>query len=197
MSGPRVVQPLPATGHAGTRQRGLGIIEVLVALVVVSLGVLGIAGMQMTGMQHGTGSLNRAKALAFAEDMAERLRVNTDGGIANPLYDRFDSAAEAGLCDAAPTPYCDAANGKDADECGGDALAEFDLASVSCGAWSGADAAGGVANGGLPGGTLAIDCEAPCDEQSVWTVAVGWTEGTTTSDVDAEVGRRVTMRLRP
>ena len=57
-------------------QRGLGIIEVLVALVVVSLGVLGVAGLQLTGMKHSAGSLYRAQALSLAEDMAERMRLN-------------------------------------------------------------------------------------------------------------------------
>jgi len=32
------------------RQQGVGIVEVLVALVVVSLGVLGMASLQLTGM---------------------------------------------------------------------------------------------------------------------------------------------------
>ena len=188
---------MSAPVRSGARaQRGLGIIEVLVALVVVSLGVLGIAGMQLTGMQHGTGSLNRAKALMFAEDMTERMRANTDGGRADLGYDGFDSSTEAGLCETRPAPYCDAADGVDADDCGAGALAAFDRETVACGPWSGGAAAGGVVNGALPGGTLEIDCpDAPCTADSTWVVTVGWTEGGTASDAD--VARRVTMRLRP
>ena len=183
-----------AARRGARAQRGLGIIEVLVALVVVSLGVLGIAGLQMTGMQHGTGSLNRAKALGFAEDVAERLRVNADDGLADAGYDGFDStdAASAALCDAAPAPYCEAAGA----DCGTGALAAFDLASVACGAWVDGAAVGGAVTGALPAGTLVVDCDdSPCTPDSTWTVTVGWTEGGTASDADAT--RNVTMRLRP
>ena len=188
----------PGAGRAGASQRGLGLIEVLVALVVVSLGVLGIAGMQMTGIQHGTGSLNRAVALTFAEDVAERMRANTLDGLVDDGYDGFDSEAEATLCDAPPAPYCDAADGRDADACDAGELAAFDLRSVSCGAWADGRAGGGIVNGALPDGTLSVDCDdAPCTGASTWSVTVGWTEGATAAEADAELERSVTMRLRP
>ena len=192
MSGParrRVRAPAPA----GRAQRGIGLIEVLVALVVVSLGVLGIAGMQMTGMQHGSGSLNRTVALTFAEDMAERMRVNAVGGRADDGYDDFDSTARPGLCDAPAAPYCDAGEACEPDE-----LAAFDLASVACGSWADGEPGRGVVNGALPGGTLAVDClDAPCTGESTWAVTVGWTEGATAAEADETLDRSVTMRLRP
>ena len=52
--------------HYKKHQRGVGIIEVLVALVVVSLGVLGMANLQLTGIKHSNSGYNRAKALMVA-----------------------------------------------------------------------------------------------------------------------------------
>jgi len=56
---------------------GVGILEILVALVVVSIGVLGVAGLQLTGMKHSAGGYNRFKATLFAENLAARMRTNT------------------------------------------------------------------------------------------------------------------------
>ena len=184
------------SARTGCAQRGLGIIEVLVALVVVSFGVLGIAGLQMTGMQHGTGSLNRTKAIVFAEDLAERMRLNAAGGRVDAAYDIDESAGTGALCGAAPTPHCDASAAAAAAACDAGELAGFDVASVACGAWVDGAATGGGIVGELPAGTLAVDCDdSPCAADSAWTVTVGWTEGGTASAADLERG--VTMRLRP
>ena len=64
------------SGSAG-RQSGVGIIEVLIALVVVSLGVLGMASLQLTGMKHSSSGYNRSMAVLFAENMASRMRAQT------------------------------------------------------------------------------------------------------------------------
>ncbi len=185
----------------GGRQAGVGIIEVLIALVVVSLGVLGIAGMQLTGMQHGSGSLNRAKAVVFAEDMAERLRINAVPGLGvrSTLYDGRDIDAFDGFCAVEPARYCDASDGAAANDCDVDQLAAFDLKTVACGSWVGAQAGQGVVNGALPAGRLVVDClDSPCTADSTWSVIVGWSEGSTTSDDADDVHvRQVGMRLRP
>ncbi len=52
---PRAGPPSLTSGI--TRQRGLGIIEVLVALVVVSFGVLGVAGVPLFGLKPRTSAL--------------------------------------------------------------------------------------------------------------------------------------------
>lgn len=178
----------------------MGLIEVLVALVVVSVGVLGIAGMQLTGMQHGGGSLDRSKALMFAEDMAERMRVNAGReGPVSAAYDGFDSDTDAD-CGVAPVPYCDAPDAGAATDCGRDALARADLKAVACGAWAGGKAGDGVVDA-LPGGRLTIDCvggSGPCPGDGTWSVAVNWAEGSTTStDVADPDAKAVVMRLRP
>jgi len=186
----------------------VGLIEVLIALVLVSLGVLGVAGLQLTGMQHSTGGFNRAKALLYAEDMAARMRLNRQAfsDASGYPYDGHDSSV-AGYCAAFVGPVCDARSGLDAERCDAAQLAAFDLFSVSCGV-VGSDGAGGGASGvagrgalrgqNLPGGVLRIDCDGACTPTSSWTISVSWSEGNAvTRDVDADDERRVQVRLRP
>jgi type IV pilus assembly protein PilV len=60
----------------GVRQRGLSLIEVLVAVVIISLGLLGMAGLQASSMRGSQSAVYRAQAVQFAADMAERMRAN-------------------------------------------------------------------------------------------------------------------------
>ena len=55
---------------------GVGMVEVLVALVVIGIGMLGIAALYVTALQAKTTSLSRLKAITLANDMADRIRGN-------------------------------------------------------------------------------------------------------------------------
>ena len=178
-------------------QKGVGLIEVLVALVIVSFGVLGMAGLQLTGMKHSTNGFTRSKALILTENMATRMRINTTG-VLNGSYAGFDSSADANLCQVRPLPYCQAYKGVDAQSCTVEELADFDKFSVTCGDW-GPDGANGGVQGMLPEGSkLEIVCDdAPCALTSTYTLTVSWPESRTASSVEADVTKRVQMRLRP
>lgn len=58
------------------RQQGLSLIEILISLVVLSVGLLGVAGMQATGMRNNHSSYTKTQASALAMDMADRIRAN-------------------------------------------------------------------------------------------------------------------------
>jgi len=181
--------------HPRRKQSGLGIIEVLVALVVVSFGVLGMASLQLTGMKHSSGSFNRAKALLFAQSMATRIRINTEAVVTSD-YAGFDSTGFN--CDVPPAPYCQAQpGGTAAAACNPSELATFDLYSVTCGDLGSGGADKGVA-GSLPNGSLAVVClNAPCTPASAYQVTVTWSEGRSRTQNDELVSRRVQVRLRP
>ena len=175
----------------------------LIALVIVSFGVLGMAGMQLTGMKHSAGGLERSKALLFAENMSARMRINTTG-VADGRYDGFDSADWGGSCTARPVPYCQASVGSDgavepAARCDAEALARFDLWSIACGDW-GVNAGGATSGRGviaaLPAGRLQVECDAaPCTN---YTVDVQWSEQDSRAAPDeSSVVRRVRLRFRP
>jgi type IV pilus assembly protein PilV len=61
---------------------GFTIVEVLVALVVLSVGMLGIAGLYVVTLQSGGTAIYRTQAVNLAADMADRIRANRNAGLA-------------------------------------------------------------------------------------------------------------------
>ncbi|MEZ5562046.1 MAG: type IV pilus modification protein PilV [Gammaproteobacteria bacterium] len=60
--------------------RGFTLIEVLVALVVMSVGMLGIAALYLEGLRAGRTAIYRTTAVNLAADMADRIRANQRAG---------------------------------------------------------------------------------------------------------------------
>lgn len=60
------------------RLKGVALVEVLVAMLVVSVGVLAMAGLLATASRYGKTSEFRAAATLLATDMADRIRANKD-----------------------------------------------------------------------------------------------------------------------
>ena len=58
------------------RVRGFTLVEVLVALVIMSVGMLGIAGLYVHSMQAGRTSMFRHHAVTLVGDVADRIRAN-------------------------------------------------------------------------------------------------------------------------
>mgnify|MGYP003616568139 CR=1 FL=1 len=59
-------------------QRGISLIESLIAIVVMALGILGILGVQMRTLTDTQAGVRRAQAIRLIEDLAERLQNNPD-----------------------------------------------------------------------------------------------------------------------
>jgi type IV pilus assembly protein PilV len=57
-------------------QRGLTLVESMIALLVISIGLLGIAALQITSMKQTSSALNHSQAVWVAYDMADRIRAN-------------------------------------------------------------------------------------------------------------------------
>lgn len=57
-------------------QRGVGLIEVLVALFILALGVLGFTALQLRAMEAAQEATEHTVAMSAARDLAERMRVN-------------------------------------------------------------------------------------------------------------------------
>lgn len=91
--------------------RGFTLIEVLVTIVILAVGLLGLALLQSTSLNNQLESYQRAQALLLLEDMANRVRVNTLAARAGAYPDGDDYglleedctgltvAAERDLCD--------------------------------------------------------------------------------------------------
>ena len=85
-------------------QAGWSLIEILVALVVITVGVLGVLTMQSSAMQGNRVALERSQATVLAHDMAERMRAWPDNlaGYSHPLQDDpLNCAAWVGAFDSA------------------------------------------------------------------------------------------------
>ncbi len=98
--------------HNIKSQSGFTLVEVLVSTVILSLGLLGLAGMQTTSMRYNQDAYLRSQAVAVANDIIDRMRTNQDGVIAGN-YDVIDSRndvpADQG-CAAAPCTAIQIAN---------------------------------------------------------------------------------------
>jgi type IV pilus assembly protein PilV len=63
-------------------QSGTTLIEVLITVVLVSIGLLGLAGLQLTTVQNSNSSSERFEATTLAHDILERIRANRRDALA-------------------------------------------------------------------------------------------------------------------
>ena len=71
-------------------QKGLSLIEVMIALAVFSFGLLALAALMASGLKYNTSALHRSYATSQAYDMGDRMRANRlglDAGYYNNLSD--------------------------------------------------------------------------------------------------------------
>ena len=72
----RVLTHCPRLVLTHPTQVGFSLIEVLVAIIVLSIGMLGAVGMQSTALKMNKESRNQAAAVMFARELGERMRGN-------------------------------------------------------------------------------------------------------------------------
>lgn len=71
--------------HSRNKQQGFTLLEVLIALLVLSIGLLGLAALQTTGLRSNQMATMRTLATQIAYDMTDRMRANP-GGVAAGQY---------------------------------------------------------------------------------------------------------------
>lgn len=86
--------------HNIHRQTGFSLIEAMVSLVVVSVGMIGIASLYGQGLRASSTALTRTLAVNLAADMGDRIRMNREGGAA------YGGAAANNNCSAAGGATC-------------------------------------------------------------------------------------------
>lgn len=97
-------QPVPQRGR---RQRGATLIEVLVAFVLVSVGMVGILGMRLMTERAAADSNLRSTAAMHAQDMFERLSANPTRASSGDFNLAVDAAAPTGTANIAQTALTD------------------------------------------------------------------------------------------
>lgn len=66
----------PTSIHRISRQRGFSLIEVLIAILILAIGLLGMAQMQAGGMRSTHGAYLRTQATLLAGDILDSMRAN-------------------------------------------------------------------------------------------------------------------------
>jgi type IV pilus assembly protein PilV len=104
--------------NKASSQRGVSLIEALVALLVLALGIMGMAGIQTRTLVESRTTNSRALALQMADDLLDRMQANSALRINPPAVSPY--LAAWGALAAAPV-NCFTAG------CNGAQLAAFDL----------------------------------------------------------------------
>ncbi|OYT98812.1 MAG: type IV pilus modification protein PilV [Burkholderiales bacterium PBB1] len=69
-------------GALADAQQGFTLVEILVAIVVLSFGVLGVVGMQAAALQSNRAARNQSTAVALGRELADIMRGNKDVALA-------------------------------------------------------------------------------------------------------------------
>ena len=59
-----------------TKQSGVTLLESMIALLVISIGLLGIAGLQINSLKQNSSALWHSQAVLAGQNMADRIRAN-------------------------------------------------------------------------------------------------------------------------
>lgn len=159
------------------KQSGFSLIEVMVATLVLSVGILGVAGLQIVALKSVNQSFMKQQAMSVIQNLTERMRSNRQGVFAGNYVltdsDSFD-------CSVASKPDCSTAT----TNCPSNDLATADLHNLVCG-YKTANSlrTGGIRNIGANdistflGGKLSVSCTntGDCRTGNV-SIEVNWFE---------------------
>jgi type IV pilus assembly protein PilV len=63
--------------YSSIKTKGFTLIEVLIAMIILSFGLLGLAALQASGLKQNLSAHQRSQATTLAYDFADRLRANS------------------------------------------------------------------------------------------------------------------------
>lgn len=84
------------TDRSGRRaQRGVGLIEVLISVLVLSFGMLGLAGLQLWSLRNNQSSMERSLAVVQTHSIVDAMRADRSNAIAGSFNtDAMESESE-------------------------------------------------------------------------------------------------------
>lgn len=171
-----------------SNHKGVTLIEVLVAIVITSIGILGFTSLQFLGLNSNQSAYSRSQASFIATSLSERMRANIEGVNLEQYHGRDSSPAAPAVfdCTAIPSPYCDARNNNGvavaAESCNATQLATYDFFIAVCGAssndYTDLSERTSLLADLLPNGRIQIQCNdgVTCPPFSDHTIIVSWDE---------------------
>lgn len=81
-------------------QSGIGMIEILITVVIIAVGLLGVAVSQTTAIKETSNSAQRTAAILMIDDLIERMRMN------HSAINSYKSAINGNCPTSAPTNVC-------------------------------------------------------------------------------------------
>ncbi|MGH8455895.1 MAG: type IV pilus modification protein PilV [Stenotrophobium sp.] len=176
---------------------GFTLVEVMVALLVLTLGLLGIAGLQLSGVRNTQGAYYRSQATVAMNDLAERIYANVPG---LQQYLGFDSRTQN--CAVAPAALCARESVTSAaTQCAPAQMAAYDKFVATCGLPSDS----GGRNGGIadliPAGHIWTECldaeDTACATRSRVRIQVSWSERQSADVGGAVQAQAIGMVVQP
>ena len=146
---------IPKNLYAG----GFALIEVLTSLVILSVGLLGLAGLQVIGMKGTQHASMQMQATLLTQNLVEKMRANPMGDYEQVVDCNTSLANDCGLI---------------ANTCNTDQLAFYHLYRTQCGTQSGSQHIGGIKHL-LNNGALQVNCTSGICANGV-TVTTSWDE---------------------
>ncbi len=143
--------PPPRAPQRRRRVAGVSLIDVLVALFVLSVGLVSVAALQFTSKRTNYEALQRSTAAALAQDLVERMRANPQYLYTYTFFGMGFTLPFAGL----PYPPTGALNCA-AVKCNSQNLAFYDVAMFQGQLLGAAELAGANRAGGLSSPTACI-----------------------------------------
>lgn len=148
--------------------RGATLLEVMIALMIFSIGMLGLAALQVTGLRETGNSELRTQATLVANDMIERMRANPKG-VSDGSYDDATINYAAINCANPPATYCEDHGATASSTCTTAQVAAYDAYTIKC-----------QANSRLPSGTITAGCTnnlgvaAACSASTYRSIKLDW-----------------------
>lgn len=105
------------------KQKGISLIEVLITLLITTVGLLGLAALQLNALQATADSSQRSQAVWLMQDLIERIRANPRASDAN--YGQTVSCSN-------PPQRCADSSTQTSVQCTAAEMAYFDLWEAQC-----------------------------------------------------------------
>lgn len=164
------------------KQRGSSLIEVLIALLVFTIGLQGVTALQFQAVKENFDSSQRSKGVWAAQELINRIRANPVAR-ANGNY----AFATANPCaNGAPAAYCGERSATAATDCNAAQMAAFDIWESMClNPNTSANANQLLTQSTLTNLNLTITCaDTPCQENSELLLLMTWQSKSVTDDSD-------------